>query len=110
MQAKYEVRPTSASGPGNGKRWISERFGSLLAVLASYAPLFGIVSPTSGELISELRGRIQKKLVHGTKYMVSTLSKKLSRVSGRKTNVPKIGCYYLITDFAETGPGPTRLA
>ena len=65
MQAKYEVRPTSVRGPGNGKRWISGRFGSLLAVLASYAPLFGIVSPTSGELISELRGRIQKNWYMG---------------------------------------------
>ena len=67
MQTKYEVRPTSASGPGNGKRWISGRFGSLLAVLASYAPLFRLIPPTSGELISELRDRIPKKLVHGTK-------------------------------------------
>ena len=107
MQTKYEVRPISARAPGNGKRWISVRFESLSAVWKSYAPLFGLTPPTSGELISELRGRMHKKLVHGTKYSVSTLPKKLFRVPASKPSAPKIGCYYLITDFAETGAGPT---
>ena len=89
MQTKYEVRPISARAPGNGKRWISVRYRVVLAFWASYAPLFGLTPPTSGELISELRGRIHKKLVHGTKYSVSTLPKKLSRVSARNKNVPK---------------------
>ena len=76
-------------------------------VFAVSDPLFGGISPTSSELISELRSRRYKKLVTGTKYIVSTLPKKIRGIPGSKKNKVFRGCTNRVWFFAENGAGPT---
>ena len=68
----------------------------------SYAPLFGLIPPTSSELISELRSRRHTKLVTGTKYIVSTLPKKLSGIPGsEKTRLSEVRAWEIETHFCD---------